>query len=213
MNNVLVTAGVACLILATVGGGGKVLGVELRVIPKPWKLVVLALLGCGFLLGAYFIRDQPQVAQPARPQEESQEVREYRTAAAVACANIGSKSSALLAASNDDGTFDRDRLQAAISAQLVGTQATIDQLWRRPVPKELAKDAQSARKVGDRYLEDYRAEIAAMPTELPKTTTFEELQQWASELSAKLRSSEVEFQTEMSRLAGSPCASPTEPTR
>jgi hypothetical protein len=214
VNNVLLTAGVACLILAVVGGGGKVLEVELPVIVTPSKLVVLALLGCVFLAGAYFTRNQPtspQVTQPASPQGESQEVRDYRAAVAVTCANIVvPTTNALLVAGNDDGTHtgDRDRLQAALFSQLAVSQETMDQLWRRPLPKELADDARSARSVSDRYLEDTRARLDAMRTELPKKMSFQDLLQWADDFSAKIRSSGVQFQTEMSRLAGSPCTPP-----
>lgn len=226
MNSILLTAGVACLILAVVGGGGRVLGVELRAIPQPSKLIALGLLGCGFLLGAYLLRDQPtspqatqpsspQVAQPTSPQGESQQVRDYRAAVGVTCANMAPKMDLFMAAGNEGGTgtFDRDRLQTALSAQIAGSQATLDQMWRRPVPKELTEDYRVAHSVSDRYLTDTRAQITAMRTKLPKTMSFEDLQRWANDFTSKLRGSEVEFQTEMSKLAGSPCIAPTAPTR
>ena len=225
MNDILLTAGVACLILAVVGGGGKVLGVELPVIGKPSKLVLLGLLGCVFLLGAYLLRDQPpspqaqpanpQSTQPAGPQGESQQVRDYRAAVTVTCTNMPPKMDLFMAAGNSDGTgtFDRGRLQTALSAEITASQATLDQLWRRPVPKELAEDYRVARGVSDHYLMDTRAQIDAIRTELPKTMSLQELLDWANGFSVKLRGSEVEFQTEMSKLAGSPCIPPTAPTR
>jgi hypothetical protein len=218
MNNILLTAGVACIILATIGGGGTVLGINLPKIAKPSKLVFLALLGCGFLVGAYLLRDQPtspQATQPASPQGESQEVRDYRAAVAVTCANMAPKMGLFMAAGNEDGTgtFDRDRLQTALSKQIAASQATMDQMWRRPVPKELAEDYRIARSVSDHYFMDTRAQIAAIRTELPKTMSLQDLLGWANDFSVKLRGGEVEFQTEMSKLAGSPCTPPTAPTR
>jgi hypothetical protein len=63
VNNVLLTVGAACLVLAAVGGGGTVLGVKLREVVQVWRLVLLGLLGCVFLLGAYLLGDQPPSPQ------------------------------------------------------------------------------------------------------------------------------------------------------
>jgi hypothetical protein len=225
VNNVLLTVGAACLVLAAVGGGGTVLGVKLREVVQVWRLVLLGLLGCVFLLGAYLLRDQapspqaqpanPQATQPASPQGDSQQVRDYRAAVAVTCANMAPNMNLFMAAGNSDGTgtFDRGRLQTALSAEITASQATMDQLWRRPVPKELAEDYRVARGVSDHYLMDTREQIDAIRTELPKTMSLQELLDWANGFSIKLRGSEVEFQTEMSKLAGSPCTPPTAPTR
>jgi hypothetical protein len=48
MNNVLVSAGAASIILAVVGGGAKAFGVEVPVLNSIYRQVALALVGVAF---------------------------------------------------------------------------------------------------------------------------------------------------------------------
>jgi hypothetical protein len=69
MNDILLIVGAACVVLAIVGGGGSVLGVNLPIVQGVWRLGALALVGCAFLLAAYWTRSQPGAHLPGQPQK------------------------------------------------------------------------------------------------------------------------------------------------
>ena len=199
MNTVLLTVGAACVVLAIVGGGGKVLGVELPPIKEWWRITILALAGLAFLFAAYLTRPGPT------PGPEPQAVKAYRAAAAQTCRSIASNKVGIAAAMNPDGTFDRARLQRVFRSQLDGARAILAQLWQLKVPDGLHTDAQSARAASDRLLTASAARINAIPTSLPETITVQQLQQWGNDLSAKLSGPNTALQSALSQISEQPC--------
>jgi hypothetical protein len=71
VTQILLTAGVVCLIAAVVGGGLKAFGIEMPLLQSVQRQVLLAVLGAGLLVGAYFTQaphdNEPAPAQSATP--------------------------------------------------------------------------------------------------------------------------------------------------
>lgn len=199
MNTVLLTVGAASVVLAIVGGGGKVLGVELPPV-KGWRrITVLALAGLGFLLAAYVTRPGPA------PGPDPQAVKAYRAATAQTCRSLAANKAGLMSAANPDGTFDRTRLQRVLRSQLDGARTILAQQWQLNVPDGLSADAQSARAASDRLLAASDAQITAIPRSLPQTITVPQLQQWGNDLSAKLSGPNTALQSALSQISEQPC--------
>ncbi len=199
MNTVLLTVGCACVVLAIVGGGGKVLGVELEPIQGRRRIAALAVAGVAFLLLAYLTREIPT------PGPEPQDVKAYRTAAAQTCRSLATNKDGLGSAMNPDGTFDRARLQQLFHSQLEAARAILAGLWKRDVPHSLAADARSARAASDRLLSASAKEIDARASTLGKTVTTQELQQWGNDLSARLSGPNTALQSALSQISEQPC--------
>lgn len=74
MNEVLLTAGVAAVIIAVVGGGAKALGFEVPVLESGRRQLALGLVGFVFLGAAVALRDDGSDGPDASVQGYRQEV-------------------------------------------------------------------------------------------------------------------------------------------
>jgi hypothetical protein len=202
VNNVLLTAGVASIILAVVGGGAKAFGVEVPVLDKRSRQIGLAIVGVLFLVGSYVLRANGD-------SQKSGDVVAYRQEVLATCRSIQSTgSNAILAAANDDGTFDRDRFMEALRRQVRASRNVFNQLWERPVPEALEREAQEARKAAIRLQARTTAQIDEIPSQLPAQFTFQQLAALAGQLDAALRAPASRLEGAMARLAGQPCSIP-----
>jgi hypothetical protein len=98
MNPVLLSAGVACVIAAVVGGGLKAFDIEVPVVSSLRRQVLLFVIGLGFLASAWALRattNQPDEATTA-----------YRQLAAATCGRI-------VAINTGDMPFDAIDLSAS----------------------------------------------------------------------------------------------------
>jgi hypothetical protein len=205
MNSVLLSAGAACIILAVVGGGAKAFGVEVPVLSSPARQLALAVVGILFLAAAYVLRE---TAPGSKPQDPA--VAAYRQEVLAACrsAQGAASGNALFAASNNDGTFDRTRFIAALRDQLAASRDVWEQLWQRPVPRQLKEEAAAAHQAADDAIAKTEAAIDKIPGQLSRQFTLAQFAAFANRLDAELRAPTSRFQGAMARLAGQPCNVP-----
>lgn len=206
MNNVLLSAGAACVIVAIVGGGAKAFGVEIPVLASVRRQVALGIAGIGFLAAAFVVGGGPTGSNPVNPA-----VVAYRQEVLAACrtAQSGASGNALMAAANSDGTFDRDRFMAALRDQITASSSVWQDLWKRPVPNELRADASAAQQAANDEITQTRAAVDKIPAQLPARFTIEELAAFSGRLDAALRAPTARLEGALAELAGQPCGVPT----
>jgi len=198
LNEVLLTAGVASIILAVVGGGAKAFGVEVPVLDSRSRQVALALVGVLFLIGSY-------LARPATD-GDGKDVIAYRAEVRATCQALqDAGSNPILAASNDNGTFDRAKLIHGFKQQVSASSATLDQLWKRPAPGDLKTDVDEARRAAEALLARTRSEIQKIPSLVPATFTFQQLAALSGDIDSTLRAPSSDLEVALARLAGQPC--------
>jgi hypothetical protein len=209
MNNVLLGAGVACVIAAIVGGGAKAFGVEIPVLRSVGRQVALGTVGIGFLAAAYVVGNGPAGPPGSKPADPA--VTAYRQEVLAACrtAQSGASGNALFAAANNDGTFDRSRFITALRDQITASSGVWEQLWRQPVPNELRAGASTARQAANDAIAQTRAAVDKIPTQLPATFTIEDFAAYAGKLNAALQAPASRLEGALSALAGQPCGVPT----
>src|SRR5262249_18636077 len=134
MNDILLSAGAACVILAVVGGGATAFGVEIPVLNSVRRQGALGVVGIGFLAAAFVVGNGSASSNnPGNPA-----VAAYQQEVLAACrAAKSAASSGSAAALNADGTFDRDRFVAGLRDQTTAWSSVWQELWRHPVPDEL----------------------------------------------------------------------------
>jgi hypothetical protein len=205
MNNVLLGAGAACVIAAIVGGGAKAFGVEIPVLSSVRRQVALGIVGIGFPAAAYVVGNGPAGSTPVDPA-----VTAYRQEVLAACrtAQGGASGNALIAAANNDGTFDRSRFIAGLQDQITASSAVWEDLWRHPVPNELQAEASAARQAANDAIAQTRAAVDKIPTQLPATFTLQEFAAYAGKLDAALRAQASRLEGALGALAGQPCGVP-----
>jgi hypothetical protein len=208
MNNVLLGAGVACVIAAIVGGGAKAFGVEIPVLRSVGRQAALGIVGIGFLAAAYVVGNGPAGPAGSKPDPA---VTAYRQQVLAACrtAQGGASGNALFAAANNDGTFDRGRFITALQDQITASSSVWDDLWRQPVPNELRAEASTARQAANDAIAQSRAAVDKIPTQLPATFTIEDFAAYAGKLNAALQAPASRLEGALSALAGQPCGVPT----
>src|SRR5260370_3541218 len=205
MNDVLLSAGAACVILAIVGGGAKAFGVEIPVLSSVRRQVTLGIGGIGFLAAAYVVGNGAAGSKPGNPA-----VAAYQQEVLAACraAQSGASGNALIAAANSDGTFDRNRLIAGLRDQITASSSVWQDLWRHPVPNELQVKASAAQQAANDAIAQTRAAVDKIPTQLPARFTFEEFAAFAGRLDAALRAPTSRLQGAIAELSGHPYAVP-----
>jgi hypothetical protein len=193
---------VAWAITAVALGAGLVLAVLLwRSKPGPWKpehyIAAMAIVATLLVAAA------PHLF-PAEG-EESEEVRQYRQTVQAACKGLVPTTNPLLEAANQDGTFDRGRLQAGLQNQLTAADGVLGLLWAQPAPPELGDDATAAHQAGDALHAATQGVLDRMPDDLPRTISFPALAAYLGGMDVELRPSATRFESAMSALAGDEC--------
>jgi hypothetical protein len=206
MNDILLSAGAACVILAIVGGGATAFGVQIPVLNSVSRQVALGVVGVGFLAAAFVVGNRSAGPNPGNPA-----VAAYQQEVLAACrtANSGTSGNALIAAANNDGTFDRDRFITALRAQITASNSVWQELWQHPVPNELRAKASAAQQATNDAITQTRAAVDKIPAQLPATFTAEQLAAFAGQLNAALQAPASRLEGAMSELAGQPCGVPT----
>jgi hypothetical protein len=205
MNDILLSAGAACVILAIVGGGATAFGVQVPVLNSIRRQVALGLVGVGFLAAAFAVGNGSAGPNPGNPA-----VAAYQQEVLAACrtANSGTPGNALIAPANNDGTFDRDRFTTALRAQITASNNVWQELWQHPVPNELQAKASAAQQAANDAITQTRAAVDKIPAQLPATFTAEQLAAFAGQLNAALQAPASRLEGAMSQLAGQPCGVP-----
>jgi hypothetical protein len=84
-------------------------------------------------------------------------------------------------------------------------RTVLDQLWRRPVPRPLARDVRSAHEAADKIFATHKEEYDAMPNDLPSTVTSDQLATWEQTVVAANAGAQGELVTELGILSGQAC--------
>ena len=206
MNDILLSAGAACVILAVVGGGATAFGVEIPVLNSVPRQVALGVVGIGFLAAAFVVGHGPPGPNPGNPA-----VAAYQQEVLAACrvAQNSPSGNALIAAANNDGTYDRDRFVAGLRDQITASSSVWQELWRHPVPDELRAKASAAQQAANDAIAQARAAVDKIPSQLPARFTFQDFAAFAGQLTAALQAPASRLEGAMAELAGQPCGVPT----
>ena len=199
MNTTLVTAGVAALIIAVVGGGASVFGATVPVIPTLRRQVALGLVGVAFLVAAVLLRTDNGGGGT------SKDVRAYRQRVVAACSDIAQGGGGLPPL-NNDGTVDRDRFLQWLRGQLATSEGILNALWERPVPDQLKDERATAHDDARDYVKKARAGLNQLEQALPKRFSLV-LNPPAviSQVNAELAAPSARLNGSMSELAGQTC--------
>jgi hypothetical protein len=204
MNDILLSAGAACVILAVVGGGATAFGVEIPVLNSVRRQVALGVVGIGFLAAAFVVGNGSASSNnPGNPA-----VAAYQQEALAACRAAKSEASggSGAAALNTDGTFDRDRFVAGLRDQTTAWSSVWQELWRHPVPDELQAKASAAKQAANDVTAQTQAAVDEIRAQLPARFTYPELAAVAGRLNAASGAPVARLEGAMSELAGQPCS-------
>jgi hypothetical protein len=197
MNEVLLSAGAAAVILAVVGGGAKAFGVEVPVLSSRARQVMLALVGVAFLATAVVLRDGDGDDRP------SEEVQAYRQDVLAACRSL--QADAGLPPIGADGTIGRSDLLAFVRTQIDSSESVLSELWNRPIPSGLEDEAADARRDARRLVRQTRTATTQVGASLPASVDVQQVFSTLQQIGSRTRPSAARFEGSMSRLAGRPC--------
>jgi hypothetical protein len=195
VNEVLLTAGVAAIIAAVVGGGASAFGITVPVIQSLRRQVALGLVGVAFIVASAVVGNGGGGGSDAG-------VKAYRQEVLAACRAVKSPGSPV---PSSNGTYDRDPFIAFFRSNVESSRSVLDGLWARPVPDELKGDRDGARESADRYLAQVTAAIDRLEAELPPTFDLQRGFAALQELATRLRAPSAAVEEAMSRLADAPC--------
>jgi hypothetical protein len=201
MNNVLVSAGAASIILAVVGGGARAFGVEVPVLDSVARQVALGLVGVVFLVAAFVVGDGGNDGKDGK-------VQAYRQEVLAACRSIRQGSG--LPPLNNDGSVDRDAYVSWLGGKLDASQSILGSLWKRPVPDRLKDHAADAEQNANDLLKRSRAAVSRLQLELPSRFALLPPPAAIQGVENELREPNARFEGSMSLLAGQACT-PTAP--
>ena len=156
MNTVLLSAGVACVIAAVVGGGLKAFNVDVPVISSLLRQGLLFVVGLGFLASAWLLRD-PTVGQDTGDDA-------YRQLAVAACGRIVEIRTADLPVdaidfSTGEIRFHKAPLVRELKRREAGMQAELASLWTHDPPTDLGAQQDRAEKVTAEWLRRFHDQI------------------------------------------------------
>jgi hypothetical protein len=172
---ILLTAGVAALIFAVVGGGARAFGMEVPVLNSRSREVALALVGVAFLGGAVFLdwQEGQDDADGATVVEPDPEVAAYRQHVLAACETLSVGTGTLPPSTPgfEGLTYDKDEVLVWMRDERRFARRTLAPLWQRPVPEVLAERQKEARAAGVAVLSGWATTIEQLDGELPDSWT------------------------------------------
>jgi hypothetical protein len=196
MNNVLLTAGVAAIILAVVGGGAQAFGVEVPIISSRLRQVALGLVGVAFIALAFVVGDEGS----GRP---SDKVLAYRQEVLAACRSLHDLGGS--PTPDQEGMFDRELFLAFTKSQFGSAEEVLANLWSRPVPRELKDDRAEARQDANNLFRRARKALDRLAPGLPERFDYFRGVAFFQQLNNELREPAARVEASMSRLAAEPC--------
>jgi hypothetical protein len=196
VNEVLLTAGVASIILAVVGGGARAFGVEVPVIDSLARQVALGLVGVVFLVAAVVVGNGDDGGN-------NDQVDAYRQEVLATCRSLGTDRG--LPPIGQDGRFEHDAYISWLSRQFDASEDVLNDLWARPVPGELRDDASEARANANDLFVQSRAAVGRLSDLLPSRFDILGLNAASGEVRGLLDPPTARLERSMSRLAGAPC--------
>jgi hypothetical protein len=197
MNTVLLSAGAACVIIAVVGGGASAFGVDIPLIESRPRQVLLFLLGVSFLVAAVVLDDRDNGSNG-----DGRDVRAYRQEVRGTCAVLSRPATP----PHTGLTFDRDVVMNWFNGSLVPSwKSTANELWNRPVPEELAEDAERAQQNADAYFRKFSEAGNSLAAGLPATFDVTRYQSFFGEVFSSVAGPVTRFENAMRVIAGQQC--------
>ena len=195
----MITAGVASIIIAIVGGGANVFGAEIPIIDSGRRQIALALAGAAFLAGAVFLREDAVGAGPDLT------VQGYRQEVLAACRLLQQRQPP---PQNEDGSYSRDAIIASVQNGGDRADRILDPLWERSVPESLEDDAVRAEEASNEYLQQLPEIVERVGSQLPTRFRDRRLQAFYTALGNESSEHYGRWEAAMSRLADAPCTPP-----
>jgi hypothetical protein len=198
VNEVLLTAGVAAILIAIVGGGAKAFGFDVPVLQSGRRQVALGLVGVVFLGAAVLLRDDGNGDGPDAA------VQGYREEVLATCRALPRGQPAPTAGVR----FEKDAYLDYLSAQRVSWQSSLAELWEQAAPDSLREDERAARAATARLLESWGVALARLDQQLPASFDLAAAAQYAQSAGSVLAAPATSWERAMSRLAGAACTPP-----
>src|SRR6266540_262886 len=144
MNTVLLSAGVACVIAAVVGGGLKAFNIDVPVISSLGRQALLFVVGLGFLVSAWVLREKTG--------EPDEAATAYRQLATASCGRIVKIRTAdfpmdVIDLSPTGVRFHKAPLVRELRRRQSGMQAELASLWTHGSPDGLRSEQRLAEGV------------------------------------------------------------------
>jgi hypothetical protein len=159
MNAVLLSAGVACVIAAVVGGGLKAFNIEVPVISSLGRQMLLFVIGLGFLVSAWVLREKTS--------EPDEATTAYRQLAVASCGRIVKIRTAdlpidVIDLSPTGVRFHKAPLVRELRRRRSGMQAELASLWTHEPPAGLRSQHGLAEGVSAEWLRRFDERIRAL---------------------------------------------------
>ena len=200
MNEVLLTAGVAAVVIAVVGGGAKALGFEIPKLESGRRQLALGLVGVVFLGAAVALRDNGSDGSDG-PDEA---VAGYREEVLATCRALPRGQPT----PTEGPTFEKDAYLDFLRAQRSSWQSSLTDFWDADTPDSLQGDKGAAEAATARLVREWGVALDGLEQELPERFDFLTAAQYAQRFGAALAAPASNWERAMSRLAGAACTPP-----
>jgi len=197
VNEVLLTAGVAAVFIAIVGGGAKALGFEVPVLESGRRQLALGLAGVVFLGAAVALRDDGSDGPDAS-------VQGYRQEVLATCRALPRGQPT----PTEGVTFEKDAYLDDLRTQRSSWESSLAELWEQDVPDSLRGDEGAAEAATARLVESWGVALERLEQQLPARFDLVAAARYARSAGAVLAAPASSWERAMSRLAGSACTSP-----
>jgi hypothetical protein len=199
MNTTLLTAGVAAIILAVVGGGASVFGATVPVIPTLRRQLALGLVGVAFLAAAVVLGTDNGGGGGGT----SKDVKAYQQLVVAACSDLGQDRG--LPPIDNYGNTDRGGYIQWVRSNIATSEGILNTLWERPVPDELKDEQANARDDANNLVKAARAGVNQLEQALPAQFSVANPPPAIQQFGAELTTASTRLNGSMSELAGQTC--------
>jgi hypothetical protein len=198
VNEVLLTAGVAAVVIAIAGGGAKALGFEIPKLESGRRQLALGLVGVVFLGAAVAFRE-------ADNEGPDSSVEGYREEVLAACRAVPRGQPT----PTDGVNFEKDAYLDFLRTQRSSWASSLDELWGQEVPDSLRQDERAAEGATARLVESWGTALERLEEQLPERFGLLAAVEYAQNAGAALAAPASSWERAMSRLAGAACTPPT----
>jgi hypothetical protein len=204
VNEVLLTAGVAAIIIAVVGGGAKALGFEVPVIESGRRQLALGLVGVVFLGAAIALREDGSNGRDDGSDGPDASVQGYRQEVLAACRALPRDPPT----PTEGITFEKDAYLDHLRTQRSSWEDSLAELWDQDVPDSLQEDERAAEAATARLVESWGTALDRLEQQLPARFEFAAAARYAQSTGAEVAAPASSWERAMSRLAGAACTPP-----
>ena len=194
MNEVLLTAGVAAVFIAVVGGGAKALGFEVPVLESGRRQLALGLAGVVFLGAAVALRDDGSDGPDPS-------VQGYRQEVLATCRALPRGQPT----PTEGVTFEKGAYLDDLRTQRASWESSLTELWQQDVPDSLREDEGAAEAATARFVASWGVALERLEQELPASFDFVAAARYSRSAGAVLAAPASSWERAMSRLAGAAC--------